>query len=343
MSDPPVATPTASHARYARQILLEGFGEAGQRRLAAARAVVVGAGALGGVQAELLARAGVGTLEVVDRDVVDETNLQRQTLFDESDVGRPKAQAAADRLRRINSSIRVVAHATDFGVALGERLVPGASVVVDGTDNLATRFIINDLSVKHKVPWTYAAAVATYGMVLPSDPKGPCFECVFPTEPPRGALATCDTVGVLNTLTTTIGAFAANLALWRLVGRPVEPILYSFDLKAPGLDEVPVARRPTCEACGTGALRHLSGRSDEIVELCGRNVLQVRPRAGASVDLGSLEARLAKSFDVKRIDTVLRFHAEGHDVVVFEDGRALVHGTEDAGRAKAIYARYIGG
>jgi adenylyltransferase/sulfurtransferase len=323
-------------------VLVDAIGHAGQDALGRARLVVVGVGALGGVQAELFARAGVGELHIIDRDIVDETNLQRQTLYDEKDVGRPKAEAAAARLREINSSIKVVAHAADFDAALGKQLVPGASALVDGTDNLGTRFLMNDLSVEHGVPWTYAAAVATYGMVFPSDPKGPCFECVFPTEPPRGALATCDTVGVLNTLTTAVGAFAANLTLWRLVGQSPEPTLYSIDMRGLAVDTMPVAKRDNCPACVKHEFAHVKARADEFVELCGRNVLQVRPKAGAGVDLGALEGRLAKSVPVRRVDTVLRFTAEGHDVVVFEDGRALVHGTEDPGRAKSIYARYIG-
>lgn len=333
---------SAAPSRYARQVLLEGLGPSGQKAIEGARVVVVGVGALGSVQADLLARAGVGEIHVIDRDIVDLTNLQRQTLYDEADVGRPKAEAAAARLREINSSIKVVAHAVDFSGPVGEKLIPGASALVDGTDNLATRFVMNDLAVKHKVPWTYAAAVSTYGMALACEPAGPCFECVFPTEPPRGALATCDTVGVLNTLTTTVGAFAVNLTLWRLTGKVADPVLYSFDLKTPAIDTIPVARRTACGACGTRAFAHLAGRTDEVVELCGRNVLQVRPKGGAGVDLSAVEARLAKSVSVKRVDSVLRFSAEGHDVVVFADGRALVHGTEDVGRAKAIYARYVG-
>ncbi len=339
---PPNPDPHSSASRYARQVLLEGIGTAGQKALEAARVVVVGVGALGSVQADLLARAGVGEIHVVDRDIVDLTNLQRQTLFDEGDVGRPKAAAAAARLNEINSSIKVVAHASDFGPTLGEKIVPGASALVDGTDNLATRFVMNDLAVKHKVPWTYAAAVSTYGMVFAAEPAGPCFECVFPTEPPRGALATCDTVGVLNTLTTTVGAFAANLTLWRIVGKAPDPVLYSFDLKTPALDTISVAKRAACPPCGAHTFNHLEGRADEVVELCGRNVLQIRPKRGASVDLAAVEARLKGSLAVNRVDSVLRFTAEGHDVIVFEDGRALVHGTEDVGRAKAIYARYIG-
>ncbi len=334
--------PSSAPSRYARQELIAEIGFSGQSKLREARVIVVGVGALGSVQADLLARAGVGEIHVVDRDIVDITNLQRQTLFDEADVGRPKAEAAAERLREINSSIKVVAHASDFGPTLGAKLVSGASALVDGTDNLATRFVMNDLSVQHHVPWTYAAAVATYGMVFPADPAGPCFECVFPAEPPRGSLATCDTVGVLNTLTTAVGAFAANLTLWRLVGRPPESALYSFDLKNAAVDTIAVVKRAGCFACGAREFRHLQGRTDEIVELCGRNLLQVRPKAGASVDLVSLEQRLAKSLEVRRLDSVLRFTAEGHDVVVFADGRALIHGTEDGGRAKAIYARYIG-
>lgn len=334
--------PAPTHPRYARQVLVEQIGTDGQQKLAGARIVVVGVGALGGIQAELFARAGVGHIDVVDRDIVDETNLQRQTLYDESDVGRPKADAAVARLRKINSSIQVVPHSSDFDAPMGKKLVSSASALVDGTDNLATRFLMNDLSVQHKVPWTYAAAVATYGMVFPSDPQGPCFECIFPTEPPRGALATCDTVGVLNTLTTVVGAFAANLTLWRLLGKDPDPALYSFDLRGAALDTVPVAKRTGCPACDKHEMTHLTGRADEIVELCGRNVLQVRSKKGAQVDLEALESRLAKSVEVRRVDTVLRFSAEGHDVVVFQDGRALVHGTEDPGRARAIYARYIG-
>ncbi|HEX9710722.1 MAG TPA: HesA/MoeB/ThiF family protein, partial [Candidatus Thermoplasmatota archaeon] len=182
---PPRASAPAAENRYARQTLLSQVGTRGQEALARARVVVVGVGALGGAQADLLARAGVGTLDLVDRDIVDITNLQRQTLFDEADIGRPKAEAAAERLREVNSSIEVRAHAIDFSAKAGEALLAGASAAVDGTDNLGTRFVLNDLSVKHGVPWVYAAAVSTYGMVFPSDPRGPCFECVFPAEPPR--------------------------------------------------------------------------------------------------------------------------------------------------------------
>ena len=328
--------------RYARQTLLADIGREGQEKLAASRVVVVGVGATGGVQADLLARAGVGEIRVVDRDIVDITNLQRQTLYDEADVGRPKAEAAAERLREVNSSIHVSAHANDFEPKAAERIAEGASALVDGTDNLATRFVMNDLAVKLGVPWTYAAAVATYGMVFPSSPTGPCFECVFPTEPPRGALATCDTVGVLNTLTSTVGAFAANLTLLRLMGKPVEPLLYNFDMRVPGIETVAMAKRASCAACGARQFHHLEGKADEAIELCGRDVLQLRPKAGARVDFDALEARLPKSHAVKRVDNILRFTAEGHDVVVFSDGRALIHGTEDPGRAKAIYARYVG-
>ncbi len=329
-------------SRYARQVLLADIGREGQEKLAASRVVVVGVGATGGVQADLLARAGVGEIRVVDRDIVDITNLQRQTLFDEADVGRPKAEAAAERLREVNSLITVSAHPNDFEPKVAAAIVEGASALVDGTDNLATRFVMNDLAVKLGIPWTYAAAVATYGMVFPSSPTGPCFECVFPTEPPRGALATCDTVGVLNTLTSAVGAFAANLTLLRLVGKAVEPLLYNFDMRSPGIETVEMAKRASCPPCGARSFRHLEGRADEVVELCGRNVLQLRPKAGAHVDLASLEARLPKSHGVRRVDNVLRFTAEGHDIVVFADGRALIHGTEDPGRAKAIYARYVG-
>ncbi len=338
----PSQSPSGSARRYARQTLVPQIGERGQAALGEARVVVIGVGALGGVQADLLARAGVGRLDLVDRDIVDETNLQRQTLFDEGDIGRPKAEAGAARLREINSTIEVRAHATDFSARSGEALLSGASAAVDGTDNLGTRFVINDLSVKLDVPWVYAAAVSTYGMVFPSTPTGPCFECVFPTEPPRGALATCDTVGVLNTLTQTIGAFAANLTLLRLVGEPIEPRLYSFEMLSPAVEGLALSKRDQCEACGERSFRHLAGRPDQVVELCGRDVLQVRPKEGTTVDLDAVAGRLASSVKTRKVDSVLQFSAEGHDVVVFADGRALVHGTEDPDRAKAIYARYIG-
>ncbi len=328
--------------RYARQTLLPHVGARGQEALGSARVVVVGVGALGGAQADLLARAGVGHLDLVDRDIVDITNLQRQPLFDEGDVGRPKAEAAAERLREINSSITVVAHATDFSARAGEKLLPGATAAADGTDNLGTRFVLNDLCVKHGVPWVYAAAVSTYGMVFPCDPKGPCFECVFPTEPPRGSLATCDTVGVLNTLTSAVAAFAADLTLLRVVGAAVEPRLFSFEMLSPAVDDLLLSKREACPACGKREFSHLAARPDQVVELCGRDVLQVRPAQGTTVDLSAVEKRLAGSVEARRVDSALRFHAEGHDVVVFADGRALIHGTEDPGRAKAIYARYIG-
>lgn len=331
-----------STTRYARQVLLADIGRQGQEKLAASRIVIVGVGATGGVQADLLARAGVGEIRVVDRDIVDITNLQRQTLYSEADVGRPKAEAAAERLRAVNSSIKVSAYAVDFEPKAAASIAEGASALVDGTDNLATRFVMNDLAVKLAIPWTYAAAVATYGMVFPSSPRGPCFECVFPTEPPRGSLATCDTVGVLNTLTSTVGAFAANLTLMRLLGKPVEPLLYNFDMRSPGIETVEMAKRASCPACGGRTFRHLEGKADEVVELCGRNVLQLRPKAGTHVDLRSVEQRLPTTSAARQVDNILRFTAEGHEIVLFPDGRALIHGTEDAGRAKAIYARYVG-
>jgi adenylyltransferase/sulfurtransferase len=344
--------------RHHRQTLLPGWGEQGQRRLADAAALVVGVGALGCASAELLARAGVGRLVLVDRDVVEPTNLHRQGLYAESDLGRPKAIAAADRLARIDSALRIEPVVCDL---LGERaldLVRGAAVLVDGTDNFVTRLILNDAAVATGTPYVYAGAVATSGTLMPVLPGvGPCLRCVTGSIPHDGE--TCDTAGVFGPVVWMVGARQAALALrlllapsWREAGvRPRLERLDAFDGTWRSID-LAGARDPACPCCAEGRFEFLDGASgDDAVPLCGRNSVQITPGSAVPVDQPRLRDRLAVHGRFALREGVLegRFDAErgesgdGLGLLVFADGRAIVTGTSQPARARSIYARYIGG
>ncbi len=373
-------------SRYHRQAILPDFGQAGQERLAASHAMVIGLGALGCPAADLLARAGTGRLTLVDRDVVEFTNLQRQTLFDEADAraGAPKAEAAAKRLRAVNSSIVVDPIVEDFspgggggegggagaggggaggggahGAGSGERLVtphPRPQVILDCTDNFETRYLINDVSVKHAIPYVYAGAVATGGMVMAVVPgESACLRCVFAEPPAPGSAPTCDTAGILGPVAMVAGALQAVEAIKILLGRVdrVSRGLWAFD---PWLNQQRVlnlagARRADCPCCGQGRFEFLhergSGGGPRV--LCGRNSVQITPGRGAALDLPGLAARLAAVGEFAVLATHLRGRVRagaggegGHELTVFADGRAIIGGTTDPIEARAVYARYIG-
>lgn len=346
-------------ARYHRQMLLRGIGEAGQERLLGSRAVVVGCGALGTVSAELLVRAGVGTVSIVDRDVVELTNLQRQVLFDERDAreGLPKAEAAARKLMTINSGVRVEAVVADFGHRNAEKLCAGAGVILDGTDNFETRYLLNDVAVKLGVPLVYAGAVGTEGMsmtILPGET--PCLRCVFEEPPDAGSVATCDTAGVLGPVTAMIASVQAAEAIKVLLGKTAEVgrALVAVDLWANTWRRVDLtnARREDCVACVQRRFEFLDGeRVTSAAKLCGRGSVQVNPpTVGARVDLEALGKRLGAHgeaevtrFFVKAALSAERGEEEGCvELTVFPDGRAIVKGTTAIERAKGIYAKYVG-
>lgn len=344
--------------RYHRQILLPQIGDAGQARLGAARVLLVGCGALGSVLADQLVRAGVGWLRLVDRDVVETTNLQRQVLYDEQDAanGTPKAVAAGGRLGRVNSTVRVDPVVTDVHAGNAEDLAglgadgPPVDLILDGTDNVETRYLLNDVAVKHGLPWVYGACVGTEGrMMVVRPPDGACLRCVFPEPPGPGELPTCDTAGVLGPVAAVVASLQAVAAIKLLTvqGGTVSEELVTLDLwggrwRQTSLDG---AKRSDCKTCGRREFEFLGRGADRSVSLCGRNAVQVRPGVGKGLDLGSVADRLKRCGAVERTPHLVRCRLdEGADLrlTVFADGRAIVQGTNDPERARSVYARWVG-
>jgi adenylyltransferase/sulfurtransferase len=331
--------------RYSRQILFPGIGQAGQQKLLDAHVAVVGCGALGSFMAGALARAGVGRLRIVDRDYVELSNLQRQWLFDEADAaeGLPKAVAAARALARINSGVRLEPVVADVTPANIEELATGADLIVDGTDNFETRYLINDYAVSRGVPWVYGAAVGSYGLAMAVIPGvTACLKCVYP-EPPAGAQATCETAGVLGTVTSLIASLQVSEALRILcTGKSTRKIsrvdVWSGEIRQLAQPDPD----PECVACGQRKFVHLDGAARAPISLCGRNAVQIHERA-RPVDLGELAKRLAPIGVVRSNDFALRFETPPYQLTVFPDGRAIVKGTTDVGIARSVYAKYIGG
>lgn len=347
-------------ARYHRQALLGPIGQQGQRRLAAARALLVGCGALGAAIADQLVRAGVGHLTVVDRDIVELTNLQRQTLFAESDAaaGLPKAVAAAGRLRAVNSAVEVVPVVADVHSGNVEDLLDGrlpgqsshaADLILDGTDNVQTRYLLNDLAVKRGVPWVYGAAVGTEGRVMPVRPGAtPCLRCVFPRPPSPHDLATCDTAGVLGAAAAIVGAAQAAEAIKLLSGNVPESVMLRIDLWPWRLRVISLAgaRDPACPCCGRRQFEFLDAPpAESTVTLCGRNAVQVRPATPVSLSLEQLAGRLAGAAAVERTPHLIRarlLDPPGITLTIFPDGRSLIQGTSDLARARSLHARFVG-
>jgi len=332
--------------RYSRQTRFEPFGIEGQTRLRGATAVIVGCGALGTVQAALLARAGVGTLRLIDRDYVEESNLQRQLLYTEQDAAEalPKAEAARRRLLEANSTIRIEAHVADLNPEDAAELLSGADAILDATDNFETRMLINDFAVRESVPWIYGAAVGSYGIAMPILPNdSACLRCVYP-EPPAGAQPTCETAGVLGPITSLIGSIQAMEALKILSGRAsaVRRKIFTADLWTGPVRETGIpARDPECPACGLRQFTWLEGRRRAPVSLCGRNAVQIHERS-RPLNLAELAERLKLLGTLRVNEFALRFHDGEHEMTVFADGRAIVKGTTDIGVARGVYSRYIG-
>lgn len=332
--------------RYSRQILFSGLGEAGQARLMASRVAIVGCGALGSFQADALARAGVGSLRIIDRDYVELSNLQRQWLFEEADAeeGLPKALAAARRLSRINSAVKVVSEVDDLTPANAEELLGGVDLILDGTDNFETRYLVNDFAIHCGIPWVYGAAVGSYGLTMAILPgRTACLKCIYP-EPPAGAQPTCETDGVLNPVTSTIAALQTAEALKILSGNPkaLANRLTMVDVWSGTVRQiVQPPPDPSCMACGQRRFVHLEGSHRAPISLCGRNAVQIHERS-RPVDLAELKRRLAPLGEVRANEFALRFSLPQYDITVFPDGRAIIKGTTDTGLARSLYARYIG-
>ena len=332
--------------RYSRQILFSEIGESGQERLLRSHAAIVGAGALGSVAAMALAQAGVGRLSIIDRDYVDASNLQRQFLFEEQDAADclPKAVAAERRLRRLNSEIEIHGIVADLNPSNIEELLAGAEVILDGTDNFETRYLINDFAINGSIAWIYGAAVGSYGITMPVIPeRTACLGCVYP-EPPRTAQPTCDTAGVLGAVTAAVAAFQVADALKILSGHAerVAPRITSMDVWTGTVRQIEQpARDPECPACGRREFVHLEGANRAPISLCGRNAVQIHT-AARPIDLAQLKSRLAALGEVRANEFALRFFPAPFEMTIFPDGRAIVKGTTDPGVARSLYARYVG-
>ncbi|HZQ20362.1 MAG TPA: ThiF family adenylyltransferase [Terriglobales bacterium] len=332
--------------RYSRQVLFAGIGAEGQQRLLASCVAIVGCGATGSALAFLLARAGVGTLRIIDRDYVEASNLQRQTLFDESDAADsvPKAIAACRNIAKFNSHIVTEPHPSDLTPENAEELLSGPDLILDGTDNFETRYLVNDYAVKSSLPWIYVAAVGSYAAtmnILPGETA--CLSCIFP-EPPAGMVETCDTAGILNSAVNLAASIAATEALKLLVGARGEMrrTLLSHDLWRNQNAEVSAAKpSPDCRTCVQRDFVHLAGHGRPHVTLCGRNSVQIHEH-GRCVDLANLRKCLEPHGSVRHNDFVLKFWKEPYEMTFFSDGRAIIKGTTDAAVARSLYARYVG-
>ncbi len=334
--------------RYSRQILFPGIGAEGQQKLATARVAIVGCGATGSALATLLARAGVGTLRIIDRDYVEPSNLQRQSLFDENDAAEslPKAIAAARKIAAFNSQIVVEPKVEDLIPANIEASLEGMSLILDGTDNFETRYLINDYAVEHSLPWIYSAAVGSYVVTLNILPgQTACLACIFP-DSPRGMVETCETSGILNSAVNLVASVAATEALKLLVGGPNPPrlrrTLLSFDVWTNEHAEISAGKpRPGCRACVAHDLVHLAGEGRPHITLCGRNSVQIHERQ-RPIDFAEMGRRLQSHGTVRHNDFVLKFWHDPYEMTLFPDGRAIIKGTTDTAVARSLYARYVG-
>ena len=335
--------------RYSRQILFAEIGRAGQEKLLNARVLIVGCGALGASHAEMLSRAGVGQLKIVDRDFVEFTNLQRQTLFKESDAVErlPKAIAAKTRIAEINSGIHVEAIVADVNQSNVEQLISDGDLVLDGTDNFQIRYLLNDACVKLGKTWVYGAAVSSYGTTMTIVPgETPCLRCIFEDMPDAAGSPTCDTAGVIMPIIAMVSAVQVTETIKLLVGDvgSLHRSLVQFDVWQNDWRKIKLGKpNPDCPTCGQRVFEFLDADNQEFsAVLCGRDAVQIAPPRSTTIDLESLAKKLGHITNVKQNEYLVRFSSEGNEITVFRDGRAIVKGTDDISVARSLYARYIG-
>ena len=339
---------TPSTDRYSRQTLFKPIGQEGQEHLRASSVALIGCGALGSTLANNLCRAGIGRLVIADRDYVEINNLQRQILFDEDDIARrlPKAVAAAEKLRRINSEVRVEALVEDINADGIEALVQDVDLVLDATDNFATRYLLNDACIKHGRPWIYSGVIASYGVTLNIIPgETPCLRCIYPEMPLPGTTATCDTAGILNGIVGAITGIASTEALKILLKSDrVSRDMFWMDVWENTSERIELPRYPDCPACGQHSYEFLDMLAGtDTTSLCGRDAVQVRSgKRGENINLPDLAERLRPVGQVSFNAYLLRLLVDGYDVTVFPDARAIIKGTDNEMVARSIYARYIG-
>jgi molybdopterin/thiamine biosynthesis adenylyltransferase len=334
--------------KYSRQILFEGIGLNGQERLLGSSTVVAGCGAIGAAAANLLVRAGVGRIRIVDRDFVEPSNLQRQTLFDESDAREalPKAVAAERKLRAINSSVSVEGVVADINPQNVEELLKNFDAILDGTDNFETRFLINDFAIKSGRPWIYAAAVASYGLTMTIQPgKTACLACLLEgADAVTGMEDTCDTIGVVGPIVNLVASLQVAEAMKLLSGNHerLHGRLISSDVWTGHFQSIHVERNADCRCCSKHDFSYLEGHAQPHITMCGRDSVQIHEHNRA-LDLGALEQRLSPTVaGMRHNDFLLRFRVAPYEMTVFSDGRAIVKGTTDPAVARSLYARYIG-
>lgn len=335
--------------RYSRQILFREIGREGQEKLLNSRVLLVGCGALGCAHAEMLARAGVGKLRIVDRDFVEFTNLQRQTLYKESDAAErlPKAVAAKSRIAEVNSEIEVEAIVADVNNSNIESLIAGCDLVIDGTDNFQVRYLVNDACVKSGVTWIYGAAVSSYGTTMTIRPGStPCLRCIFDEMPDAGSSPTCDTAGVIMPIIATVAATQVAEAFKLLVGdtESLHGSLMQFDVWANDRQRIKLAEpNPDCKCCGQRSFEFLDAEAQEFsAVLCGRNAVQIAPPRPTKLDLPGLASRLSSLADVKQNEYLVRFSSGDNELTVFADGRAIIKGTDDVAAARSLYSKFVG-
>jgi molybdopterin-synthase adenylyltransferase len=337
-----------NNERYSRQILFPGIGSQGQQKLKSARVAIVGCGATGSAIAGLLARAGVGALRIIDRDYVEPSNLQRQSLFDEKDAADslPKAIAAARKIAAFNSEITVEPQVEDLVPGNIQALLEGSKLILDGTDNFETRYLLNDYAVERGLPWVYAAAVGSYAVTLNVIPgQTACLSCIFP-DSPRGMVETCETSGILNSAVNLVASIAATEALKLLVDETVSAsirrTLLSYDVWSNEHAEISAAKpRPGCPTCGQRDFVHLAGAGRPHITLCGRNSVQIHERH-RPIDFDEMNQRLQPHGIVRHNDFVLKFWCDPYEMTLFPDGRAIIKGTTEPAIARSLYARYVG-
>ena len=336
--------PHSPDDRYSRQELFAPIGKEGQARLSRSSVAIVGCGATGSAAAALLTRAGVGHIRIIDRDFVEVSNLQRQSLFDEADASEslPKAVAAERKLRALNSGVEVHGEVADLTPKNIEPLLEGVELVLDGTDNFESRYLLNDYSVNRSIPWIYAAAIGSYCAtmnIIPSETA--CLACIFP-DPPRGA-ETCDTAGILNSAVNLVASLQATEAIKFLVGdtAAMRRVLLSFDIWRNQQAEVAAVRTADCNVCGLRNFQYLEGEAQPQITMCGRNSVQIHERERA-MDFDEVSRRLNGHGRVRHNDFVLKFWREPYELTLFPDGRAIIKGTTDASVARSLYARFIG-
>ena len=334
--------------RYSRQILFNQIGADGQKKLLNSHVLLVGCGALGASHAEILARAGVGFLRIVDRDFVEFTNLQRQTLYSEFDAKErlPKAIAAKNRLAEINSEIEIEAIVADVNHSNVESLVRDVDLILDGTDNFQIRYLLNDACVKHKKIWIYGAAVSSYGTTMTIIPnETPCLRCIFEEIPAAGSSPTCDTAGVIQPIIASISAIQTTEALKILTGNSgdLHKSLIQIDVWQNDWRKIKLGKsNEDCECCGKRNFEFLSAEANEFsVVLCGRNAVQIAPKP-TQIDLKNLAEKLKSHGEIKLNEYLLRLTIEDYELTVFRDGRAIIRGTDDVTLARSIYAKFIG-